>query len=208
MPTIIYLNNNCDNRNDTNNSVKIDILPTVPTQLPTLMSALTNPATTSPKTAIATSLLQPEGHVDDLGIINTEIDNLIGYKTNMIGGLLRDYVSEKLNYMEFAKKMKTCSDITFNDLYLVIIFRSQNSLVIIINRKFIPQITRNLIKKFHFFINKNYMDFSKIKHLTFPTSAHHLISYFESCKQHLNRQQLVDTLKFYQVNIFTAIHSF
>lgn len=117
MPTIIYLNNSCDNKSDTSNSVKIDILPAA-VQLPTLMSALTSPVAASPKNT-TTSLMQPEGHVDDLGIINTEIDNLIGYKTNMIGGLLSDYVSEKLSYLEFAKKMKTCSDITFNDLYLV-----------------------------------------------------------------------------------------
>jgi hypothetical protein len=145
MPKYIYLASNNEN------SVKIDILtPQREKPQSTMPIRRAPPRRMTVDDRQIMNMRKVEKNINEIGTINNEIDNLINYKSDLIIGLLKEYINDRISSAEFSKKMKANCDITCNDLY---------------------SLTRSLIKKHHFQVNKDYIEFSKIKFLNFPTTA-------------------------------------
>lgn len=178
MPKIIYLTSDSEN---SNGSVKIDILtPVSRDRMEHTRNFMHNHRLPPPRRMTVDdrqlfNLNRAEKHLSELETINTEIDNLINYKSDLIIQLLQEYNNDRISASEFSKRMKNTCDITCSDL---------------------DRLTNNLTKKHHFQLNKDVGLLSKSKYLNFPTTATDLGEFESTICGHMRACEVTQKIYF------------
>lgn len=138
-------------------SVKIDIL------APSLFSQTEASSTTNEMSKTQTS---PSKHSnislnDELNLLGHEIDKQMSKKTNEILELTKEFLGNKIDKNEFHSRMEYSGNINMCDFI---------------------SITKRLTKRQKFEANPNQKEFSKMKHLQFPTSSKDLGEFWVACE--------------------------
>jgi hypothetical protein len=90
---------------------------------------------------------------EELKLLGHEIDKQITKKTNEILELIKEFLGNSIDKLEFYSKLNEVSNTTMGDLTLI---------------------TKKLMKRYKYEANPNQKDFMRMKHLQFPTNSRDL----------------------------------
>lgn len=137
-----------------NSCVKIDILTSAGTFFSSDAVEMPKKITSLPKNANISLN-------DELNLLSHEIDKQMNKKTLEILELVKEYLGNELNEIEFHSKMNDIGNVSVSDL---------------------STISKKLIKRQKFEVNPNHKDFMRMKFLQFPTSSKDLGKFFYNYK--------------------------